>query len=746
MLAIVTLFVYWQVIDHKFVNFDDNIYITENVHIKNGLSKDGILWSFGFDKRETYWHPITWLSHMLDCQFFGLDSGMHHLISLVFHIANVLLLFLVFLRISGAVWRSAFVAALFALHPINVDSVAWIAERKNLLSTFFWMLTMLSYVYYVRKPTLSKYFVILLAFTLGLLAKPMLVTLPFVLLLMDIWPLKRTSLKTMQHSEAPRQLSAEVSLSHLILEKVPLLVLALLATVISSFSLKQADGLISPEVVPYDLRIANAIVSYVKYIGKLLWPKDLAILYPFPTEMLPFWQIAGAFLILATLSFFVVMSFRKRPYLLIGWLWYLGTLVPVSGIVMGGLWPAMADRWAYVPLIGIYIMVSWGSADLFPQWRYRKTVFLLSSLVILLAFLITTIHQLTYWKNDYTLFKHALNVTKNNAVMHNYFGHVLFKLGEKTEAAFHYVEALSINPIFIDAQNNLGNMYLEQGKINEAINMYRYALMNDADFDEANYNIARALTKQGKFDEAIIYYKKALSINPDNTDYNSNIALTFALQKKTDEAIEYYNKALQLNPEYMEAHNNLGAILTQRGRFDEAIAHYRKALSLNPAYSEAERNLNITLANREKFNNAVNKFQDALKSSPDDPALLWNLGELYKGIGRTDRAIESYEKALSYAPEYIKALYSLTMVYSTEGDYDNALLSLQKMHDLRPESPDISYNIACMYARQGKVNESVEWLNNAIDKGFNNWELLKTDKDMENIRTSSSFENLIGVN
>jgi len=852
LLITTTLAVYWQVRNHEFV-FDDGLYITENSYVLNGFSKDNILWTFNFDKRGTYFHPLSWFSHMLDCEIFGPDPGMHHLSNLFFHLLNVLLLFFVFQRMTRSLWRSAFIAGLFALHPINVDSVAWIAERKNLLSTFFLILTMLSYTYYSERRSFITYLLTLFLFTLGLLAKPMLVTLPFAFLLLDYWPLKRIVFEVEANSKQIRKNTTShlifnvrnSTVFHLVFEKLPFLAFSAFSIILSHFSLEQSSQIISAGSVPMRLRIANAIVSYIKYIGKMVWPFDFAVYYPYPTSMLPLWQILGAFILLIFISVFAVNGWKRRPYLLVGWLWYLGTLVPVSGIVMGGLWPAMADRWAYVPLIGIYIMVSWGIADLLPQWRCRKVVLSLSAFLILVSFAITTLHQLTYWKNDYTLFKHALDVTKNNAEMHNgigfylarnnrideaifhynealiidpnnfkvhtnlavslaelgrtdeaikhysialeinptldkahnNYGLLLARKGRIEDAEYHYKEALRINSNLAGARGNLGNLYLDRGiynkaiehyflelrtnndnpkthynlaiaflkkgNISEAINHFKEATRLDPEYYEAYSNLALAFSKHGKHDRAISYYKKSLEINPNNAKVYYNIGMSLMLKNNIEEAVNNLNKALQLNPEYVEAHNNLGAILTQRGRFDEAIAHYRKALSVDPDYAEVERNLNTTLAKREKFKDAESRLQDALASQPDDPALLWNLGELYKNIGRTERAINSYEKVLSFAPEDMKALHSLATVYATEGDYDNALLSLQKMHALRPQNPDISYNIACMYSRQGKVNESVEWLKNAIDKGFNNWELLKADKDLENIRDTEHYKELL---
>jgi len=358
-LGLVTLSVYWQVVDHEFIIYDDPSYVTENHHVQAGLTLKSLAWSFSFtEKEDTYWHPLTWISHMLDCQFYGLNPGMHHLNNLILHIASSLLLFLAFKRMTGEVWKSAFIAALFALHPLNVDSVAWIAERKNVLSTFFWMLTMLSYAYYSERPGPWIYLLTLLFFALGLLAKPMLVTLPFVLLLLDYWPLGRLRLPTIPSG------------FRLFMEKAPFIVLAVFIAYLSFSSSEDLGIMISLETKPMDLRIANALVSYVSYMEKMVWPQSMAVHYPYP-RMIPIWKSICAGLFLGLVSLSVILAIKRKPYLSVGWLWFLGTLVPVIGLVQNGLWPAMADRWAYVPLIGLFIMIAWGAPELAVRWLGR---------------------------------------------------------------------------------------------------------------------------------------------------------------------------------------------------------------------------------------------------------------------------------------------------------------------------------------------------------------------------------------
>ncbi|MBU2621995.1 MAG: glycosyltransferase family 39 protein [Proteobacteria bacterium] len=354
-LFIMTFAVYRQVINHEFITFDDGIYVTDNASVKKGISLRGILWAFSLTEKydSPYWHPLTWISHMLDCQLFGLNAGMHHLTSLLLHAANSLLLFYILSSATGDLWRSAFVAALFALHPVNVDSVAWIAERKNVLSTFFWMLTMLSYVFYTRRPNILRYCVLILFFVLGLLSKPMLVTLPFVLLLFDYWPLERFDLK---------QSGLHKKILYLVLEKLPFFIISSYSVYISTVSLKLTRNIISTDYVPMQLRLENAIVSYAAYIGKMVWPSGLSIYYPFPASI-AVWKIIASLILLVSVTIFVLFKMRRFRFLGTGWFWFIGTLIPVSGIVQGGLWPEMADRWAYVPYIGLFVIISWGGMN-----------------------------------------------------------------------------------------------------------------------------------------------------------------------------------------------------------------------------------------------------------------------------------------------------------------------------------------------------------------------------------------------
>jgi hypothetical protein len=497
LLAVMILAVYGQVLNHQFVNYDDDMYVTENVHVQNGMTWEGAKWAFSFNN-VVYLHPLAWLSHMLDVQLFGMEPGWHHLTNVLFHIVNSMLLFLVFNRMTGAAWRSAFVAMLFAIHPINVESVAWVAERKSVLSTLFWMLTLWSYIRYVEHPGIMRYLWVLLFFILGLLAKPMLVTLPFFLLLLDYWPLGR--IESQRHSPVDKQkakdgifLTFQTNIPHrLIFEKLPFFAFSLISIFLSSLSAQRLGIGVSYEVNPIGLRIANAMVSYIKYLGKIFWPLKLAFIYPYP-QTIPAWQVVGAVLLLLCLTIMLLLKIRRAPFGGVGWLWYLGALVPVIGLVQAGFWPAMADRFAYIPAIGIFIIIVWGGSELVRNWYQGKTVLSAAAVIILMLLMAVTWAQVDIWRNSTTLFKHAIKVTQNNYMVHNNLGNIYFNQGLLDEAIKQYSEALRINPAFALTHNNLGAAMLRSGKIEGAIFHFRKATILEPGNPDAQRNLLKTL-------------------------------------------------------------------------------------------------------------------------------------------------------------------------------------------------------------------------------------------------------------
>jgi Flp pilus assembly protein TadD len=600
LLITVTLAVFWQVSNHEFVNFDDDDYVSENPHVQSVLSRQAIIWAFTAT-RAANWHPLTWLSHMIDCQLYGLNPSGHHLTNVLFHLVNTLLLFLLLNRITGASWRSGFVAALFAVHPLHVESVAWVAERKDVLSTLFWLLTMWAYIFYVEKPRLHRYLLTLLTFALGLMAKPMLVTLPVVLLLLDFWPLKRIELgqsaSGLPAASQPSTIAKKpgVQAFRLLLEKTPLFVLAAASSVVTFIVQKSGGAVGALEVYPTKIRVANALVSYVSYMVKMIWPQNLAVFYPHPGQSLPMWQAAAAGLLLCLISIAVIRAGRRQPYLPVGWLWYLGTLVPVIGLVQVGA-QAMADRYTYVPLIGLFIMAAWGVPELLARYRFQRTVLATLATILLVTLLLVSKRQVRHWQNSLTLFQHAVEVTADNYVVHDSLGNALAQQGMLDQAIVHYREALRIKPNLVNTQNNLGVALLQQGEINRAMVQYYEALRLKPDSAETHNNLGVALFTVGQLDQAIGHYLTAIKLDPNFAKAHNNLGNALARKGKLDEAISQYSRALEIKSNYPEAHNNLGVALAQREKFRKAIAHFKRALQLKPDYAQARSNLDNAMA------------------------------------------------------------------------------------------------------------------------------------------------------
>ncbi len=560
-LAILILSVYWQVGGYSFIAFDDDTYVYENPHVRKGLTQEGVSWSFT-TFHGSNWHPVTWISHMVDVELFGINAGWHHRMNVLLHLLNTLLLYLVLWRMTGRLWQSGFVAALFGVHPLHVESVAWIAERKDLLSTFFWILTMGVYLRYIRRPSLERYLPVAMIFILGLMCKPMAVTLPFVLLLMDWWPLRRTtSLDSSNSRPWHYSLSA---FSRLAWEKVPLLGLSAISCFITFLAQSRGGTVRSLDYVPLGLRISNAFVSYVSYLGQMVWPFSLAMFYPHPASIaaqagIPMWKIVGTALLLCGFSFLVMRQAQHRPYLLVGWLWYVGTLVPVIGLVQAGS-QAMADRYTYVPLIGVFIAVAWGIPDLFSRGRFRNLALGVLGGAAVAALSVAAWNQVGYWRNNVTLFSRALAVTQDNWLAWNNLGLTYGDLGQPQKAIDHFREALRIRPGYADAWYNLALTYDKLGQSNQAIVCYREALRLKPDYTKAWNNLGIAYHELGQPEQAVTYYRKALQIQPDYVDAWYNLGLAYAEYGQLHQAITCFREALRIKPDFEEARHSLDAV------------------------------------------------------------------------------------------------------------------------------------------------------------------------------------------
>jgi len=648
--VIAILSVYWQVRNYSFVNYDDRQYVTQNHYVQAGLTLESIKWSFTAIHASN-WHPLTWLSHMLDCQIYEMNPGHHHMTNVLLHILNTLLLFLVFKRMTGKLWQSGFVAALFALHPLHVESVAWVAERKDLLSTFFWMLTLWSYVRYVERSDFNRYLPVLFFFILGLMAKPMLVTLPFVLLLLDYWPLRRFELGSRDENNSQQRRFN----FGLICEKMPLFFLSAVSSVVTYIVQESSGAVNSLAVIPFHIRIANATVSYASYIGKMIWPHNLAVFYPYP-ESIVSWKITGAVLLLGVISVIVCQMVRTKPYFAVGWLWYIGSLVPVIGIVQAGV-QKMADRYTYVPLIGLFIIIAWGVPDILVRWRHKKIILAISTTFVLSAFMICTWFQVKNWQNSITLFEHALDVTVDNSIAHINLGEALAGQGKIDAAVRHYYEALRIKPNLAAPHLNLGVALKEGGKLSEAINHFSKVLGLKSDCAEVHYELGDTLDRKGDFASAIEHYLEAVRIKPDYAKVYNNLGVIQARQNKDKEAIAHFYKAIQIDSAYAGAYYNLGKIFTNQGKIEDAIFNYRKTLHFSPENTQALYNLSWILASHpdKEFRNgeeAVRLAQRLCKITQyQQPLALDSLAAAYAEVGSFDDAVSTAKKAFKLALE-----------------------------------------------------------------------------------------------
>jgi hypothetical protein len=520
LLAAAVLAVYWPVTGYDFIALDDNLYVVENQHIQKGLTCKGIAWAMT-TLYTTNWHPLTWLSLMTDYQFYGLNAAGYHGTSLILHILNAIFLFLLLRRMTGKDGRSAVVATFFALHPLNIESVVWIAERKNLLSTFFWILTMLAYVRYAEKPGWKRYSLILVCFIFGLMAKPILVALPFVLFLIDYWPLQRLSFPGRDRSGAIYDHENRRKLLILVLvEKVPLILLSLLSAWVTFYAARAGGAVKAISVFPLVGRIENAFISYAMYLIKMVWPVDLAIFYPYPAVR-PLWQVALSVLFIAAVTGFVCLKGRTYRYLITGWFWYGITLFPVIGMVQVGF-QAMANRYAYISLIGIYVIVAWGVPDLLKRFSGRLYLPAVSVAVIL-AFTFCTKSALPDWKNSELVFRQALNVTKNNHIAEIGMGNVWLGRGDLPKARSHYLESLRIKPDYPEAMINLGIVYMKMGLFEDAIAQYGKALDASPTDVRILNNLGVALACKGRHEEAVIRFREALRRSPGDQEAKDNL-------------------------------------------------------------------------------------------------------------------------------------------------------------------------------------------------------------------------------
>ena len=647
-LALATTLVYAQVRTHGFLTHDDPEYVTANPHVLQGLTSSGVAWAFttGHDGN---WFPLTWLSHMTDVQAFGVNAGAHHLVSLVLHLLSALLLFLVLRRMTGARWRSALVACLFALHPLHVESVAWVAERKDVLSGLFWMLTLLAYARYVERPGRGRYTVVLAAFGLGLMTKSMLVTLPLVLLLLDWWPLGRWS-----PTSGRRRIPA--TLVPLVREKLPLLALSATLSVVTFFAQRSGGTVASLDAAPLSERAANAVVSYVIYLRDLIWPVRLVIFYPLrPIDP---WTALVAAAVIVAVSIGVVRAAASRPYLTVGWCWYLGTLVPVIGLIQVGS-QSHADRYTYIPSIGIAVAAAWGLAEIVRRWSGLRMVVAGLAAAACLAAGVATWRLLPYWRTSEALFTHAIEARGDNYVAEFNLGLVRRSEGRLDEALAHYERAAAIRPSYPEAQNNIAEVLIVANRVPEALPHLAEALRLRPDLVDAHFNLGAASLEAGRPDAAAAAFRDALRLAPGNARVLTGLGRSLSQLRQLDEGIRLLQEAARREPDSPEAHGALATSLALAGRSRDARTEFAIAIRLQPANAQVHFDLGTLLAGEDRMSDAAGEFAEAVRLQPDYVRARVNLGSSLAAMGRYDEAIAQFTEALRLQPDLDEARRNL---------------------------------------------------------------------------------------
>ena len=749
LLVLAVLAVYLPVAKLDFTNYDDPSYITGNPFVLSGLTWKNVGWAFTH-ACSANWHPVTWISHMVDCQLFGWNPAGHHLTNLFFHTVNTVLLFLLLRALTGAFWRSACVAALFALHPMHVESVAWISERKDLLSAFFFILTLMAYAKYVEKsevqspksegtpktesrraadeggrqegecktqepelespnsasrlafhgsrftPHVSRftfhafifYLLSLSLFALGLMSKPMLVTLPCVLLLLDYWPLHRFGLKT--------QDSRLKTLLPLLLEKLPFFALAAASSCITIL-VQRSWGAIAPvEDVPLALRVVNVPVNYYRYLGKLVWPVDLAVLYPYVRGW-PLAKVLTAVVVLVAVTLLALSQRNQRPFFLVGWAWFVGMLVPVIGLLQTGN-QSIADRYTYLPAIGLFIIFAWGFAELIGASAARRALAAVAATALLLACALLSQAQVLRWQNTETLFRHALAVTTGNFVAYNSLGYLFLGYHELDQAKRCFRAALGANRACHFSWQSLGMALIEEGKYDEAIAHCQTALQLNPRMAEAQATLGLALMKQGKTNDAIAHYREALRLQPAYAPAHYNLANALAQQGQIAQAREHYQASLESDPSSADAHNNLAYMLAREAKWDQAASEFRSALALSPGLWQARYGLGDALARQGKYEDAAKQFSELLKTQPRNPSARLQLGIVRAAQGKLDEAVAAFSEALRSNPDFALAHYHLAMTLSHQGNAQEAARHYRlALHGL-PNSPDLLNRLAWILA------------------------------------------------
>jgi tetratricopeptide (TPR) repeat protein len=718
LLILSTGLIYAQIGGHEFLVYDDDEYVTANAMVKNGITVEGIQWAFTAF-HSSNWHPLTWLSHMLDCELFGLNAGAHLLVNLAFHLINALLLYRLLMRMTGAIWQCGFVAVLFALHPLHVESVAWVAERKDLLSTLFGLSALWAYSRYTAKRRLIDYMAVFGCFAASLMAKPMLVTLPCMLLLFDFWPLNRMVCNPQPAEKFPGNLDAKRQsfkpIQKLLLEKIPFFLLTFLSCGITYWAQHAGESVVTVEGLPLGMRITNALWAYAGYITKTIIPAPLAVFYPF-NQNLGIWHMVCAALLLIGITYLVVKRWRQHPYLPVGWFWFLGTLVPVIGLVqVGG--QAMADRYTYFPMIGLLIMAAWGTPHLIGnrvEHLVSKRILWAFSAMTIVAAMLLSWYQVGRWQNSITLFTHALTATKDNYVAHINLGSAFIRARRYADAIYHCDRALEINPNLTDALYNRGCAYYKIGQPQKAIDSLLQAISLYPGHADTHNNIGLAYADLGQYDQAIAHFTRSIQLQPTSGDFHANLGNTLAKNGNPPEALSAYEKGLTVAPDHTGCHLNRGLLLANRGHLDAALESYRNVMALDPNDSRPHSFAGVALFQMQRPGQAETAFRQALALNPNDADACLYLGRINAARRKMDKARRYFDMAVSLRPSDAEAQYQIGVLLAIEGRLPEAIDQFSETVRIAPKHIGARRNVIQAY-----------WMSGDQDRAFQELEILR---------------------
>ena len=713
-----TFTIYWQVVGYDFFDLDDSLYVISNIYIKCGFIPESIKSVFS-STQAAMWLPLTWLSFILDFNLYGLNPAGYHLTNIIFHVINVLLLFLALRTMSGAFWKSAIVAALFALHPLHIESVAWITERKDVLSGFFWMLCIIFYSSFIRNGGLIRYTALFACFLLGLMAKPMVVTLPIILLLLDYWPFNR-----IEESWTPDN---RQKLLRVIGEKIPLFILSLVIVVVT-LTAASNKAIPSISVLSIPVRISNALVSYMEYIYKAFVPINLASYYPHPGATIPLISIFTAFIFLGLTTIAAFLLRKRFPYLIVGWLWYLLTLFPVIGIFQAGM-QAMADRFVYIPLIGIYCMVVWGVGDIISHFRIRLRFVIALTGTILIVLSTLTYQPLGFWKDTETLYNRALDVTKNNYIIHTFLGHYYMTDAENDKALDQYAQALLIAPGFVDAIVGKGKILIVKGDIDKSIALYEQYIKSYPNAEKILIELGNAYLQKKEYEKAIGQFRRAIKINPGNEQGYLSLGNALTFQEKQDDAVDLYQTTLAAHPRLASLHVALGQLIEKKGYISDALLEYDKAIAINPFYELAYLARGLAVKKAEGEDGMIVYFQRILDKYKGFERIHNYLGVIMYRKGDMENGLSHLRAALRINPKYIKAHVNIGSVFEHMGKMDDALWHYSEALRLLPKNNDIDMGGVIVSA--GGIESAMKNIDNLL--GIET-DLIDHEKYLEKLR------------